>query len=215
MWTNVGRVLSLLVLVCASATLALSHKDAKLTNYVYFDVEQGDQTLGRITLGLYGETVPKTVENFVALAQRGEGRGYAGSKFHRVIKNFMIQGGDYTRGDGRGGLSIWGRSFPDENFELLHEEPGILSMVRTPVVFLTQANAGSDTNGSQFFITTVKTPWLDGRHVVFGRVVDGMDVVKRIEATQTSPYDKPLEDVVIVDSGVLTDVDATPGKDEL
>ena len=100
---NVGRVLSLLALVCATASLALSHKDAKVTNYVYFDIEQGEKTLGRITLGLYGETVPKTVENFVALAQRGEGRGYAGSKFHRVIKNFMIQGGDYTRGDGRGG----------------------------------------------------------------------------------------------------------------
>ena len=130
MWMNVGRVLTLLALVCASATFALSHKDAKLTNYVYFDIEQGDKTLGRITLGLYGETAPKTVENFVTLAQRGEGRGYAGSKFHRVIKNFMIQGGDYTRGDGRGGLSIWGKSFPDENFDLIHEGPGILSMVR-------------------------------------------------------------------------------------
>ena len=130
MWMNVGRVLSLLALVCATASLALSHKDAKVTNYVYFDIEQGEKTLGRVTLGLYGETAPRTVENFVALAQRGEGRGYAGSKFHRVIKNFMIQGGDYTRGDGRGGLSIWGKSFPDETFALTHEGPGILSMVR-------------------------------------------------------------------------------------
>ncbi|WFC98219.1 peptidylprolyl isomerase [Malassezia yamatoensis] len=205
MWIGVNRVLSVLVLVCATATLALSHKDAKVTNYVFFDIEQGDQTLGRVTLGLYGDTVPKTVENFVALAQRGEGRGYAGSKFHRVIKNFMIQGGDYTRGDGRGGLSIWGKSFPDENFELVHDQPGLLSM----------ANAGPDSNGSQFFITTVKTPWLDGRHVVFGRVVDGMHVVKAIENTATAAGDRPLEEVVIADSGILTNVELDSTKDEL
>ncbi|WFD42299.1 peptidylprolyl isomerase [Malassezia psittaci] len=187
MWIGASRVLSVLVLVFATATLALSHKDAKVTNYVFFDIEQGDQTLGRITLGLYGDTVPKTVENFVALAQRGEGRGYAGSKFHRVIKNFMIQGGDYTRGDGRGGLSIWGKSFPDENFELVHDQPGLLSM----------------------------TPWLDGRHVVFGRVVDGMHVVKAIENTATAAGDRPLEEVVIADSGILTNVELDSTKDEL
>ena len=206
MWMNVGRVLSVLVLVCPSATLALSHKDAKITNLAFFDIEHGDKSIGRVTIGLYGETTPKTVENFLGLAQRGEGRGYAGSKFHRVIKNFMIQGGDYTRGDGRGGMSIWGKSFPDENFELQHEGPGILSM----------ANAGQDTNGSQFFITTVATPWLDGRHVVFGRVVDGMDVVKYVEDVQTRPGDRPVEDVVIADSGILPEAELEkPAKDEL
>ena len=139
---NVGRVLSLLALVCATASLALSHKDAKVTNYVYFDIEQGDKTLGRIVIGLYGEVAPKTVENFKGLAQRGEGAGYAGSKFHRVIKNFMcvvvrmcaltdrIQGGDYTLGDGRGGKSLWGGKFDDESFELKHDRDGLLSMVR-------------------------------------------------------------------------------------
>lgn len=159
---------------------------------VFFDITIGGQPSGRIVFKLYDDVVPQTARNFRELATGKHGFGYKGSKFHRIIPNFMLQGGDFTRGNGTGGKSIYGEKFNDENFKLKHTKPGILSM----------ANAGKNTNGSQFFITTVVTSWLDGAHVVFGEVFEGMELVKEIEKYGTASG-KPKAEIAIANSGTV------------
>ncbi|KAJ2848735.1 cytochrome P450 cyp2 [Coemansia brasiliensis] len=159
---------------------------------VFFDVEAAGKPLGRIEIELRSDLVPKTAENFRALCTGEKGYGYADSTFHRIIPEFMLQGGDFTNHNGTGGKSIYGQKFPDENFELKHTTPGLLSM----------ANAGPNTNGSQFFITTVPCPWLDGKHVVFGKVISDMSVVHAIEGLG-SASGKPKMEVKITNCGQL------------
>lgn len=165
-----------------------------MTTKVYFDITINDEPAGRINFNLFDDVVPKTAENFRALATGEKGFGFAGSSFHRVIPEFMLQGGDFTRGNGTGGKSIYGEKFADENFTLKHDRPGLLSM----------ANAGPNSNGSQFFITTIVTGWLDGKHVVFGEVADedSMKLVKKIEGLG-SQSGKTKAKVTIAESGQL------------
>ena len=160
---------------------------------VFFDMEIGGKPAGRIVMELRADVVPKTAENFRALCTGEKGFGYKGSPFHRVIPGFMCQGGDFTKQNGTGGKSIWGGKFDDENFKLKHTGTGILSM----------ANAGKNTNGSQFFICVAETSWLDGKHVVFGSVVEGMDVVKKCEA-KGSQTGKTSETIIVADCGQLS-----------
>mmetsp|Transcript_37342 Transcript_37342/g.100059 ORF Transcript_37342/g.100059 Transcript_37342/m.100059 type:complete len:187 (+) Transcript_37342:141-701(+) len=173
--------------------------ERELRPKVYLDVSVNDAAAERLVLELRGDVVPKTVENFRALCTGEAGVGRSGRPlhlkgcgFHRVLHDFMCQGGDFTRGDGTGGESIYGKRFADENFELKHSEPGVVSM----------ANGGPDTNGSQFFITFRKAPWLDGKHVVFGRVVEGLELLRKIEALGTHSG-KPAGRLVISDCGQL------------
>ena len=178
---------------------SLSVSKPKITNKVFFEISINGEVKGKIIMGLYGEIVPKTAENFRALCTGEKGMGklgkplsYKGAPFHRIIPNFMIQGGDITSGNGYGGESIYGGRFDDESFQVHHERAGLLSM----------ANSGPNTNGSQFFITTVPTPWLNGKHVVFGEVVENYELVKLIESYGTQSG-TPKAKIIISDCGEI------------
>lgn len=201
---TLGKI-AILVFILTSHIIVAHNHETVVTQRVNFKIKQDrgikndpsdDSDMGHIIIGLFGEAVPLTVENFytLALGSKFLGNGYKGAPFTSVIPNFMIQGGDFTQGDGTGGKSKWGAEFDDENFTLKHTGPGVVSM----------ANNGPNTNAAQFFITTVKTPWLDGKHVVFGKVISGMDVVKAIENTRTGDGNKPVHNIYISESSLVS-----------
>lgn len=157
---------------------------------IFFDIYLNTKNLGKIVIKLFSDIVPKTCQNFRTLCQN---KSYCNSPFHRIIKDFMIQGGDFTRGNGTGGMSIWGEKFEDENFDIQHDQPYLLSM----------ANSGPNTNGSQFFITTNETPHLNGKHVVFGKVIEGFEIIDYLNNVETDQNDTPINNIIIHDCGVI------------
>ncbi|CAO1358903.1 unnamed protein product [Diamesa hyperborea] len=160
----------------------------KVTSQIYLDIAHGNRSLGRIVVGLFGEAAPRTVQNFREICINGiDDMSYNGTRFHRVIDKFMVQGGDILAGDGKGLTSIYGMDFEDENMTINHTIGGFLGM----------ANKGPDTNGCQFYITTIATPWLNGKHTVFGKVIEGQNVVHKIEKVKTDTDDVPIEAVII------------------
>lgn len=165
----------------------------KVTSQVYMEVEHNGHPLGRVVFGLFGEDAPKTVENFRTICTEGVDQfgTYKGSKFHRIIDKFMIQGGDIVTGDGHGAISIYGKYFEDENLGINHTGPGFVAM----------ANRGPDTNGCQFYVTTMVAPWLNGKHTIFGKVVEGQNVIHSVEKVKTDTDDFPVHPVIITDCG--------------
>ncbi|CDU18114.1 hypothetical protein YYC_04640 [Plasmodium yoelii 17X] len=191
-----NKLIATVLFILALFQTYINAETPEITHKAYFDISINDKPIGRIVFGLYGKVAPKTVENFVSICKgtvvNDKMLNYTNSIFHRIIPNFMAQGGDITNFNGTGGLSIYGSRFEDENFTLKHTKRGMLSM----------ANAGRNTNGSQFFILFVPTPWLDGRHVVFGEVIEGIEKLVQIEAVGTDSG-KPLSRVLVTKSGVL------------
>lgn len=197
------RLSALVLLVALAAADTLD----TVTQKVFFDIHKNGQPAGRLVFGLFGNTVPKTAANFATLADGSAGIGlsgkplaYKGSKFHRIIRDFMAQGGDFTKDNGTGGESIYGAKFEDENFILKHTKPGLLSM----------ANSGADTNGSQFFMTFVETPWLDGKHVVFGEVLEGFEILGEMNRLGSRDGTDRSTEWLIADSGIVVDKKPEP-----
>ncbi|XP_026743185.1 peptidyl-prolyl cis-trans isomerase B-like [Trichoplusia ni] len=186
---------SFMILLLVSTNLLLCEaRQFRVTDQVYFDIKTEEKDLGRVVIGLFGDLAPKAVKNFKSLSTTGiQGKSYKGTSFNRIIKRFMVQGGDVVADDGTGSISIYGETFDDENLETQHTGAGFVSM----------ANKGPNTNGCQFLITTVGTPWLDNLHTVVGKVVEGQNIIHMVEHTPTDVDDRPTVRVYIADSGLV------------
>lgn len=182
----------LLLLLLASLAASCEGAKYRVTSQVFMKFRHGNEPMGKVVIGLFGEDAPKTVDNFRALCIRGiGGRTYAGTRIHRIIERFLIQGGDLVSDDGSGAISIYGEYFEDENMSINHTGPGFLGM----------ANRGPDTNGCQFYVTAMATPWLDGKHTIFGKVVEEQGIIHAIEKVKTDSDDHPLKSVYITECG--------------